>query len=196
MPTARSITLVLLFSTASQIAAQAPLERRQLTDTVVIDGITCAPTGSAYAEFHPSGRLAECPITRDTMLFGHRFPAMTWVGFDASGRLRAAWLSRNTLLNGFLCRGKGYKGYRVLFHPNGKLALCFLAEDDVIQGVPCLRGTFWTEIRGGSKSAVSFRENGRLARCQVSRDFSRDGISLRKWQLAILDTAGRLRSQQ
>jgi hypothetical protein len=176
----------------AQVQQQAQLEGRPLTDTVVIDGITCAPTGKALAEFYPSGRLAWCPIARDAVLFGHALPAMTWIGLTAEGLPSRAWLPSDTKLSGHLCHGTGYKGYSVEFHPTGALRRCFLAADTEIEGVPCIRGSFWTEIRGGSKSAVSFRENGTLAQCQASRAFTRNGIQVRKWQTAALDVGGRL----
>jgi hypothetical protein len=172
--------------------AQTQFERRRLPATVVIDGITCGPTGRAFAEFHPSGRLAECPLANDTEFSGQRLPATTWVSFNADGSLHGAWLPRDVELNGHLCHGTGYKGFRVLFHPSGALKLCFLAADTEIQGVPCLHGSFWTEIRGGGKSAVHFREGGQLLRCQASRKFTMDGIDVRRWQTATFDTEGRL----
>ena len=166
------------------------LERRQITTTTVIDGITCAPTGKASAEFHPSGRLAWCPIAADTVLFGQELPALTWIGLDANGRLARAWLPRNTELSGHLCHGTGHQGFSVEFYPGGQLKLCFLAEDTLIQGVPCIRGTFWTEVRGGGKSAVRFRENGRLAGCQAATDFTHAGIKVRQWQVVAVDDGG------
>jgi hypothetical protein len=168
-------------------------ERRRLDRQVVLDGVTCAPTGNAYAEFHPSGRLAECPIAADTTMFGQRFPMLTWVGFTAEGLPFSAWLARDALLSGYECHGTGYKGYSVRFYPDGTLKSCFLATDSPIQGAHCIRGSFWTEIRGGTKSQVSFHDNGRLARCQASRAFERDRVRFRKWQLVVLDRDGRAR---
>lgn len=174
------------------LEAQVQFERRRLPATVVIDGITCAATGRAFAEFYPSGRLAECPLAADTVLSGQALAKGTWVGFTEDGHLRNGWLSRDTQLSGYVCRGTGYKGFRVLFYASGSLRLCFLPADTEIAGVPCMRGTFWTEVRGGGKSAVSFRENGSLERCQAARAFTRDGTDVRKWDVVILDEKGRL----
>ena len=132
------VLALLAVGAPSGLEAQAQLERRRLPATVVIDGITCAPTGQAFAEFYPSGRLAECPIAADTVLYGQSLLRGTWVGFTQDGRLRNGWLSRNTRLSGQLCRGTGYKGFRVLFHPSGALRLCFLPADTEIAGVPCI----------------------------------------------------------
>jgi hypothetical protein len=187
----RVCCLVLLTAT-SQLEAQKQLERRRLPATVVIDGITCGPTGRAFAEFHSSGRLAECPLANDTVLGGHSLPATAWVSFTEDGAIHGAWLPRDTKLGGHVCHGTGYKGFRVLFHSNGALRLCFLAADTEIQGVPCIHGSFWTEIRGGGKSAVHFRDDGQLVRCQASRTFTRDAIEVRRWQTATFDLQGRL----
>src|SRR5262245_2302836 len=149
----RTLSFVLAALLIASAAQSQELLRRRLPARVVIDGITCAPTGSAYAEFHPSGRLAECPLASDTVMFGQSLPAMTWLGLTENGTPRRAWLPRDTRLSGHLCRGVGYKGYSVEFHSSGQLKLCFLAADTEIEGVPCLRGTFWTEVRGRGRSA-------------------------------------------
>ena len=188
------IVLIAIAGTAPT-DAQEPQSRtrRRLRDNTVIDGITCAPTGRAYAEFHPSGRLAECPLASDTVLFDQEFPARTWVGFTDDGKLRTAWLVRDTELSGVVCKGVGYKGYSVRFYPSGALELCFLAADTTIDGIPCLHGSFWTELRGGGKSVVMLRDNGRLRQCQAAADFTRDGREVRRWQVVTLDEAGRVR---
>lgn len=85
------VTVIALFLVAgSPAGAQRPsdLVRRKLSAVTVIDGIACGVTGRAYAYFHPSGRLAECPLATDTVLFGQTLPARTWVELMIDGRLR------------------------------------------------------------------------------------------------------------
>lgn len=185
---------LLLLGLPAWALAQEPtrLVRRQLPDTVTVDGIPCGPTGRAYAEFHPSERLASCPLAQPMTLAGHDLPSETWVLLEEDGTLRGAWLPGNTLLAGHLCRGTGYKGWSVRFYPSGALSMCYLAEVATIDGVTCQRGTFWIEIRGGTNSSVGFHENGRLSRCQAARDFTRDGVRIRKWDVVRLDPTGRL----
>lgn len=166
--------------------AQGSVARRKLTAPTVLDGITCAPTGRAYASFHASGRLRECPLAADTVLFGQALPARTWVELTDDGRLRHAWLPRNASLSGHVCRGSGYREWSVLFHPSGALALCYLAREELIDGVPCQRGTFWIELRGRGKSEVRFRENGRLQSCQAARSFELNGRKVKKWEVVRL----------
>lgn len=191
------VTVIALFLVAvSPAGAQRPsdLVRRKLSAVTVIDGIACGVTGRAYAYFHPSGRLAECPLATDTVLFGQTLPARTWVELTIDGRLRHAWLPHDVSLSGHQCLGRGYKEWSVLFHPSGALALCFLPQETVIEGVPCQRGTFWNELRGGGKSAARFHENGRLESCQAARSFELNGRHFRQWQVVQLDPSGRLLS--
>ena len=172
---------------------RTPIVRQKLTSVTTVDGITCRTTGRAYAEFYASGRLASCPLARDTVLAGHQLPAATWVQLAEDGALTSVWLPKATMLAGHYCRGTGYRGWSVLFHPNAALEMCYLAEVAVIDRVPCQRGTFWTELRGGGQSSVHFRDDGRLQRCQAARDFARDGVEIRKWQVVHRDSAGQLR---
>lgn len=165
-------------------------EHRKLTAPTVIDGVSCDRTDGKHAEFHPSGRLLGCPLAGDTVIAGHRFPAGTWIYLTDSAALSGAWLSSDTVLDGHLCRGKGYEKWRVSFHPGGHLASCYLAANATIEGIPCIRGTVWTEIRGGIKSVVSFHDNGRLRQCQASRAFVRDGVRIGKWKVVKNDPPG------
>jgi hypothetical protein len=166
-------------------------ERRPLIRDTVVDGVPCAGTGRLTAEFFASGRLLECPLSRDVTLFSQAFPRGSWVLFHDDGTLNGAWLSENSWLSGHLCRGEGYKKWSVRFHPSGALRLCFLPVTTVIEGVPCRDGTFWGEIRGGQKTAVHFHANGKLARCQAARAFSLDGVRYPAWALVERDSTGR-----
>ena len=184
--------LLVLLSSALEAQVDVPLVRRPLADTLTIDGIPCGPTGKVSAEFFRSGRLHSCPIARALTMSGHELPAATWLQFDEDGTLISAWLPHDSVLAGHLCKGTGYKGWSVRFRPGGALSLCYLAQVTEVDGVPCQRGTFWNEIRGGTRTSVSFHENGRLARCQAARGFERDGVAIRKWDVVRLDGEGRL----
>ncbi len=179
LPLRPIVPLLLLALSASALSAQTT--RRKLVERTIIDGITCGNTGRAYAEFHASGRLSECPLAADTTIAGHRFIADTWLRFDETGLLFAAWLSRDTDLNSHTCRGDGYKAYAVEFHPNGHLKLCYFRVETVVEGIPCIHGSFWTEVRGRGRSKVWFSADGALARCQAARAFTAHGQSYAKW---------------
>lgn len=160
--------------------------RRPLTRDSVIDGIPCAPTGRASVEFHANGRLLECPLARDTVMWGQALPAGTWVRLLADGRPDGGWLSRDAVLSGIRCRGDGYKAWAVRFHPSGVLSLCFLRTDTVVDGVPCLRGTFLNELRGRGRTGVVMDDRGRLRQCMASRTFTRHGVTYHPWDVVTV----------
>jgi hypothetical protein len=177
---------------ATQAHAQEPLAtvRVRLSADTLVDGIRCAHTGRAYAEFFvASGRLAECPLAHDDDVGGHSLPAGTWVILDAEGRLSRAWLSRDTRIGSMLCKGTGYKDWITEFHPDGALRMCFLAEPETIQGIPCRKGTFWGEVTGGV--GVYFHEDGRLRSCGLARSVTIEGVRYRRWERIWLDPEGR-----
>ncbi len=140
--------------------------RRVLVSDTIIGGIPCAPTGRAAAEWHANGRLLECPLSRDTRFPGQRLPAGTWILLRDTGLLYGAWLPHDARLSGRLCKGTGYKGWSVRFHPNGSLASCYLPRDTIVDGVPCVKGSFRNEIRYRGRTHANFSTDGRLLRCQ------------------------------
>jgi hypothetical protein len=169
----------------AQHTVRAPLAR----DTV-IDGIPCARTDTK-AEFYASGRLLECPLSRDATIGVQTLPRGTWPQFDERGAMYGAWLSIDVELSGHRCRGDGYKKWSVRFHPGGALKSCYLPQPTVIDGVPCIDGSFWNEIRGGQKSAALFHPDGRLARCQAAREFTANGTRYPKWSVIAHDSTGK-----
>jgi hypothetical protein len=56
----------------------------------------------------------------------------------------------------------------VAFYPSGKLKQCYLAGDQMVQGVPCMSGGFFGDGRGGG---AQFHENGKLKSCKLTKDF-------------------------
>jgi hypothetical protein len=190
--------LIYVFATATwstELAAQpvaaSALVRRPLAADTVIGGIPCARTGRAQAEFHKeSGRLAGCFLSREFEEAGHRFGTGTWLDRNASGVLWGAWLAQPTLLDGHTCFGKGYKAWSTRFYPSGRLESCYLTRDTVVEGIPCMHGTFWREIRGGSKTTLYLHPNGRMRQCQAARDTVVGGQAVRRWQVIRKDSSG------
>lgn len=178
---------------AAQPVPPEQLVRRPLGADTVIDGVPCAKSGRAPAEFHKvNGRLAGCGLSRPFAVGAHQFPRDTWLDFNAAGTLWGAWLSTTTRLDQITCLGRGYKAWSVRFHSNGRLAGCYLADDTVIQGVPCMSGSFTREVRGHGKTALQLDEGGRVRRCQAARDTTVGGRAIRKWDVVVWDSGGRL----
>lgn len=185
-------TILLLISADVGSAQQDSIVRRKLDAPAVISGVSCDRTGRAFAEFFTTGALRSCPLLRDTTIQGHAFHAGSWITLDRRGALTRAWLSRDTRLSGHLCHGTGYKGFSVEFRPDGSLQLCYLARDTVIQGIPCIHGSFWTEIRGGSRTGASFWPDGSLAACQLSSDATIGGVRYPRRTRVIRHEDGRV----
>jgi hypothetical protein len=179
--------LVMIAAHSQRIDAQpvpaGSLVRRTLATDTTIDGVPCARSSRAPAEFHLNGRLAGCALSREHVVGTHRFGTGTWLDSNDHGTLWGAWLEHDTLLDGHLCRGEGYKKWSVSFHPNGRLAGCYLTKDTVVEGVPCMAGTFLREIRGGGRTALRLDDKGGLARCQAARDTTLNGRVIRKWDV-------------
>jgi hypothetical protein len=168
-----------------------PPARRKLAAPEVIDGVSCAATGRAYAEFHASGRLEACPVTADTTIAGQRLPAGTWIRLTDDRVLRSVWLPRDTDIGGYLCKGTGLKGWSVEFHPDGVLKLCFLAADREVDGVTCLGGSFWNEVTKGS-TAIELREDGSIESCRAAESLRRNGVEVRKGSRVRFDVKGKV----
>ena len=177
----RMLAAVAFMPMAISAPQQDTLTRRRLDAPQVVSGVSCDRTGRAYAEFYSDGSLNNCPLAADTIIRGHAFSRGTWVTLRRDGSLRSAWLSRDTRLGGHLCHGTGYKGFAVSFHDDDSLRSCYFARDTVIDGIPCIHGSFWTEIRGGTRSAVLFHPSGALAACQLSRNMTVSGRNIPKW---------------
>jgi hypothetical protein len=184
-----AVCSALMVMVCTETLSAQQIIRRPISEDTVIDGIPCAKTTRAHAEFYGSGRLAECPLSRDAVVSSASLPRGTWVVFREDGQLDGAWLPQNHVLSGHVCRGEGYRKWSVRFHPDGALKLCFLPETTTIEGVPCLHGTFWNELRGGGNTAVHFHTNGWLARCQVARASTVDGRQYKKWEVVVRDSS-------
>lgn len=134
---------------ASHPDASATRRVRLAADTVVF-GVPCGATGDAYAEIYAgSGRVAECPLSEEATMHGHRLARGTWVVLRPDGGLRQAWLERDTRVGEVTCKGSGYKDWVTEFDEQGRLRMCFLPETTRIQGIPCRAGTVWGELTGG-----------------------------------------------
>ena len=158
----------------------SPVTLVRLSRDTTIDGFPCAPTGRSRAEVHGNGRLSECPVARDTVLAGHAIPRGSWPRFNDGGVLMAAWLSRDVRLQDIPCKGTGYKAWAVGFHPNGRLAMCYLSAAADIEGVPCQGAWFWRELTGTTQ--LQLYSDGRLRSCRLARAVTLDGVRYTKGQ--------------
>jgi hypothetical protein len=165
-------------------AAQQPtsVQALRLRAPTVLDGTRCARVGGFLdgrrATLYANGRLESCAIAGEIDWFGHRLPAGTWIFQHPDGAPRHVYLSRDSSLQGHRCRGSGWGGWQTTFHANGALRTCWLAEREVVDGVPCQRATFRGEIRGNTSTVL--REDGSLRSCRAAADVTRAGRVFRK----------------
>jgi hypothetical protein len=181
-----SLTVVLPASAPAQHPGE--IRRVKVEGDTTLGGIRCQATKRPIG-FHPSGALESCSVAAETTISGHRFPTGTWLYLDNAGQLASAWLRRDTELQGHVCKGTGFGGWSVVFHGNGQLRLCYLAQQQTIQGIPCSKGSFWGEIRGST--SVSFHETGSLASCSAARPVVVDSVTFKSRQRVSLRPAGR-----
>lgn len=175
-------TLLIIVGISTLLAP--PLSGQLVTETsteiiieepTVIQGVSC----KEFADIYENGVLESCRLSCVDTLSGQQLPAETVVHFRSDGTIDWCFLPENTMIQAVLCRGDGYGGWQTAFHSNGELRVAWLAEDQVIQGVPCKAATFFTELFGGG-AGVHFHPNGRLARCKLAEDFIVEGIAFQK----------------
>lgn len=155
-------------------------------EVVDIQGISC--TGSV--EYYQNGKLKSCTLGREDTLSGQPLPPGTVVTLKPDGSLDWCFLQENTMIQGHLCRGSGHD-FMTGFHPNGKLKTAWLAEDEVIQGIPCAKYRFMSGLFGGGERTL-FDETGRLRYCRLSEAITIQGQHLKKGDEVRFDKEGQL----
>ncbi len=158
----------------------------QKGEVVEIQNVSC--TGSV--EYYQDGTLKSCTLGREDTLSGQPLPSGTVVHLTPEGSLDWCFLQQNTMIQGHLCLGSGH-GFMTGFHPNGRLKLAWLAQDEVIQGIPCAQYRFMSSLFGGGERTL-FDESGRLRFCTLSKDFVVEGQEMKKGDAVQFDVNGRL----
>lgn len=129
-------------------------------------------------------------LDHDITFAGATIPARTTVFYAADGKIEKMFLSRDTVIQGHLCRG-GADAWETAFYPSGHLRLCWLAKDETIDRIPCRRATFWADVTG-SRVGVWLHEDGHLARCEAARAFTLGTCRGRKGAGVVVDGEGKV----
>jgi hypothetical protein len=161
-----------------------PLVDRELEAPQEVQGLTI----SGPATFYENGGLHSALLHREDTLFGHVFPAGSRITLRPDSTLNWTFLAHDAPLEGILCRGHGHD-YMNAFHPNGRLRLAWLADDQVVQGVPCMGSSFWRDTFGGGVG-VYFATNGRLIKAKLSEDVNIQGVAFEKGDHVRFDSLG------
>jgi len=157
---------------------------------IEIQGVSCV--GSV--EYYQDGKLTSCTLAREDTLSGQPLPAGTVVHLTPEGYFDWCFLQQNTEIQGHLCRGSGH-GFMTGFHPNGQLKTAWLAQDEIIQGIPCAKYRFMSVLFGGGDNTL-FDENGRLRFCTLSNNITIEGQNLRKGDEVRFDKDSKLISSK
>jgi hypothetical protein len=156
-----------------------------------IQGVPC----KGYAALGADGTLLGCILARDHAFGAVTLPANTQIrSFHPNSVPKDMHPGANVSIDGHICIGTGPGNWMAGLHPNGRLAYCFLAQDETINGVPCRHGSFWGEVTGGV--IVRFHDNGSLASCRLAADVTIGGQQLKKGQRVNLDPNGTIEKPQ
>jgi len=166
------------------VAREAQSAREALDAPGEVQGVPCR----GYFELDAAGRLTSAILDREHAFGPVVLPAATQFYLREDGTVKDVHLGRDAVLDGHACLGRGPGEWMAGFHPNGRLAYCFLVADETIDGVPCRRGSFWGEVTGGV--GVSFHDNGRLATCRLTADATLEGKTVEKGTRISLDPEG------
>jgi hypothetical protein len=151
-----------------------------------VQGVPCR----GYVELDAAGHLKSGILDREHAFGPVLLPVNTQFYLRPDGTVKDVHLGADTTYGGHACLGRGPGEWMTGFHPNGRLAYCFLAGDQVIDGVPCRRGSFWGEITGGV--GTSFHDNGALATCRLAADVTIAGQNYEKGERVALDPEGKV----
>ncbi|MGC1421752.1 MAG: hypothetical protein WA815_05350 [Terracidiphilus sp.] len=155
---------------SAQSNAPDQTSRRKLDRNEVIQGYQCAKT---YAWFYTGGRLQRCTVSQETIFGEVKVPAGSIIHLLPDGHPNYAMMAHNTLVLGLNCSGGGplgpSEGATAMFYPSGKFKSCFLAKDQLVQGVPCAHGGIVQAIVHRDVP-VELYENGRLKSCLLAAD--------------------------
>lgn len=130
-----------------------------------LEGLPC----QRWVWWYEDGRIDNLELAQDRNVQGHDFPAATRLFFDREGRLAHAWLSQQTEVDGFPCRGR-WK-IDTAFHPNGHVKAFFPPEDLELDGVLCEASVF---------HPVYLHPDGRLQQCKLAADVTLAGHTYAK----------------
>ena len=81
------------------------------------------------------------------------------------------------------------------FYPNGQLKTGWLANDEIIQSIPCSKFRFMSAIFAsfhGKSGQTSFHENGALQYCELLEKMIIEGKSFKKTDTVRFDLEGNL----
>ena len=156
------------------LSTTPPGRRQALKQTTTVQGFSCEK-GDAW--FYPDGHLSSCTLAVESTFGDARPPAGSVIRLTPDGKPLYLGLSFDTQIGEYLCEGGGALGASqvpaIVFYPDGRLKLCFLAGDQTVQGVPCMGagGFLGAVFRHKHIPSVDFYPDGKLHSCTLSKNF-------------------------
>lgn len=155
----------------SGIAAQ----RTKLNQATEIQGYACAKD---YAWFYSDGKLKRCTTSREIAVGVAQVQRGSIIELLPDGRPSYVMMLHDAAVGEVECSGGNWllgpsEGAMVALYPSGKLKQCWLAKDQTVQGVPCIRGGVLGLFGDGARSdgGVKFYESGKLESCTLGKDY-------------------------
>ena len=160
----------------AQTAQHRPATHRvKLRQATEIQGYPCA---KGYQWFYADGKLESCAVSRETALGEAMLPSGSILHLLPDGLPKFAVLQHDSVVAGVKCSGGNWllgpsEGSMTVFYPSGKLERCWLAGDQVVQGVPCMTAGFIGLFGDGARrgGGAKFYESGKLESCTLGKDY-------------------------
>ncbi|MEO6596541.1 MAG: hypothetical protein ABIP94_17455 [Planctomycetota bacterium] len=150
----------------------------KLAEPTKIQGVPCR----GWVRLHPDGSLSSFELAATATIQGHALPATSYVWLDEGSQLQTCFLSQDTTIQGYLCRGGPFK-IATTFHADGSLRAFFPREPVTIDGVVCAASPL---------GPVYLHPDGHLAGCRLAEDLERGRQVLRRGTDVRFDEHGQL----
>jgi ABC-type nickel/cobalt efflux system permease component RcnA len=174
------LTFVAAWLGVAQTAqSRTATHRIKLRQTTEIQGYPCA---KGYAFLYADGKLENCAVSKEIAFGEAKLPVGSLVILLPDGRPKYAMMEHNVEVAGVKCSGGNWllgpsEGAMTSFYPSGKLKLCYLAGDQMVQGVPCrheesiLGVAYGIAVKHPNDPDIEFYESGKLESCTLAKDF-------------------------
>jgi len=151
------------------------MHRTKLSQATEIQGYACAKD---YAWFYSDGKLKRCTTSREIAVGVAQVQRGSIIELLPDGRPNYVMMLHDAAVGEVECSGGNWllgpsEGSMTVLYPSGKLKRCWLAKDQVVQGIPCMRGGFLRLSGDGARrdGGVMFYESGKLESCTLGKDY-------------------------
>ena len=174
--------LILLASVVSTGLARPQLHVQVFDNPQTVRGLL-----ADRAYYTPGDTLYRVDLAEADSLLDWIVPAKTMVFFNPDSTIRYCFLSKNTEMDGLVCRGSGHN-WMTCFYPNGRLKLVWLAEDATIEGIQVRKATWWRAV--WQQAQTAFHPNGELKTAWLAEDQTIQGELRKKGSMVMFDDRG------